>query len=413
MDYFDCVQVAEGVRLVWLQFDRELIEQGKQLLEQARQAGSADACAFLAQMHRGSPWIWHYCGIEPDLAYCAETLREGITRGSAYAAACAFLWRMWTPGMQAERKDTFPAKVWERVHAVAEQNEPQHQHLLGQAYLSHTPVPGLPAQEQPEKTGIRWLERSLDEGLDLAANTLLPLYHSAGPPGLVNVQYLIGQCVGLGSPQWEEAAGVRELNSGDRDEGLHLLRRAAERGQGSAWTPLGQAYLSGRAVAKDPKKALDCFIQGAKAGDCKAQRELAWFYFTGEYTPQDAARAAYWAGQATGEAAGTKEDLLPLLAHCMLHGLGMPRDVRGALRLVERASNFDDSPGVKPVYDIRARSLLYRDIGELYEKGLSAQKVSLAKAAKAYGTARDLGDEVAAARLAGMEKGLFGRWKRK
>src|SRR6202008_5000213 len=57
---------------------------------------------------------------------------------------------------------------------------------------------------------------------------------------------------------------------------------------------LGAAYLAGRGVPRDEKKAAYWYEKAANAGDPGAQQQIGYFYQAGIGVGRDPARAAQW-----------------------------------------------------------------------------------------------------------------------
>lgn len=418
--------VEEGFRLVWLQYGREGMLHGKRLLEEAASLGDADAYCLLARTYLGGEFVWRHSGLETDASQGARLLKEGIRRGSACGVLTALRSGDLTPATWKNMPFRELKEAWEAVLERAEAGHPFGQLLIGDAYcwgdwftVSGQAPRKLYATESEcaravADLAVPWLENALKGGLAYAGKNLVRLYRLESAPRPAEARRVTQACAGLGAPDWEERMGRLLQGEGKRQEAFQWFLTAAEHGQATCWACLGNAYLRGEGTKADAAQALQCFEIGARAGDPAAQRDLAWIYFEGGPVPVDEARAAYWAGKAAEAAAGEREYAYPLLAHCMFHGLGMPKDEETALDLLQAGAEFNLSGENGFRCGIRDCRLLYRDLGEACERGLDNGTDLVDRAARAYElAAREFGDGESAGRLPRFKKGMFGKWKLK
>ncbi len=66
------------------------------------------------------------------------------------------------------------------------------------------------------------------------------------------------------------------------DEPPAALQRRAESGEVAALLALGERYMAGRGVARDPERAVRLYLQAAEQGDAEALYRLGMAYRTGE-----------------------------------------------------------------------------------------------------------------------------------
>ncbi len=110
-------------------------------------------------------------------------------------------------------------------------------------------------------------------------------------PGL-GILCSIGLCFGIAPSiyaSFDDA--VAALKSNDTERGMSLLTDAANAGDVKAMRKLGDIYLNGDGVPKNPNEALKWFQAGARANDALSMSGAAFIYLTGQGVPQDVATA--------------------------------------------------------------------------------------------------------------------------
>ena len=90
-------------------------------------------------------------------------------------------------------------------------------------------------------------------------------------------------------------------STGDEQEAVIYLMKAAEGGNPQAQCDLGMLYYQGRCVTKDQANAAKWFTQAAIAGWPMAQWNLALCYIDGTGVARDYDQALYWLGEATAK----------------------------------------------------------------------------------------------------------------
>lgn len=125
---------------------------------------------------------------------------------------------------------------------------------------------------------------------------------------------------------------------------------------------LGDAYLTGRSVPKDPVRAAYWYRKAADAGSPEAQNQLGYLYMAGIGLPRDEAESAKWFARAV--AGGSQEGKLNL-ALIYLKGSRNMRDPNLGLDLLQQLAQKDHA---------QAEDIL----GVLYWNGDSVPKDSAA-----------------------------------
>lgn len=100
------------------------------------------------------------------------------------------------------------------------------------------------------------------------------------------------RCMSNPETQYEQA--VRDLEGGNPQAALDLLRMEAEKGNAQAAYRLGMAHANGEGLPIDYIEASQWIAQSAEAGLAVAQRTLAWLYANGLGVTADDEQALRW-----------------------------------------------------------------------------------------------------------------------
>lgn len=98
---------------------------------------------------------------------------------------------------------------------------------------------------------------------------------------------------------------------------------------------LGNAYLIGNGVPKDPVQSAYWYRKAADQGDPGAQIEMGYFCLAGTGVDQNPAEAAKWFARAAGSGSSLAKVNLATL---YMKGTGVPRDPKFALSLLAQAA---------------------------------------------------------------------------
>lgn len=90
-------------------------------------------------------------------------------------------------------------------------------------------------------------------------------------------------------------------STGDKQEAVVFLTKAAEAGNVQAQCDLGMLYFQGNVITKDQTNAVKWFKQAAQNGWALAQWNLALCYIDGLGVERDYDQALYWLGEATSK----------------------------------------------------------------------------------------------------------------
>ncbi len=111
-----------------------------------------------------------------------------------------------------------------------------------------------------------------------------------------------------------------------------LYKQAADKGYAKSMCALGNLYITGRGVPKDPAQGASLCLMGAKAGNADAQTDLGNLYLQGLGVPRDMVQARYWYEKA---AASGQRNAEFILAKIYWNGSGVAADPARAAVLME------------------------------------------------------------------------------
>ena len=137
----------------------------------------------------------------------------------------------------------------------------------------------------------------------------LKWYLRSANQGHKNSQYLLGFMYSHGTINADQ--GTKCIDNIDLEipgipldyqEAIQWYTKAAEQGQRVAYRKLGYFYLqNNEVVKKDPKKAFECWLQGAEKGDFFSSYRVGICYEQGIGVPQNDNKALEWFTRAANE----------------------------------------------------------------------------------------------------------------
>jgi uncharacterized protein len=119
------------------------------------------------------------------------------------------------------------------------------------------------------------------------------------------------------------------------DNDLEELRSNAEKGDAVAQFNLGQSYMQGEGVQKDPAEAVKWWREAAEQGFAKAQNNLGAAYANGEGVPKDDVEAVKWFRKAAEQGDMLAQDSLGVYYSS---GKGIPKDKIEAFKWYRKAA---------------------------------------------------------------------------
>jgi hypothetical protein len=123
-------------------------------------------------------------------------------------------------------------------------------------------------------------------------------------------------------------------NAFARSSDISRLQSQAEHGSVVQEMELGAAYLAGKDVPRDEKKAAYWYEKAANAGDPGAQQQIGYFYANGIGVDRDPERGARWFERAV---AGGLTSAKVNLGVAYVWGLGVRKDPEFAVQLFREA----------------------------------------------------------------------------
>ena len=273
-------------------------------------------------------------GDETLVAYAAAagtTAADGTGRNSPYTSALLlYLEQPLEIGLLFRR---VRAQVLEATDG--EQRPHEYQSLVGEHFLL-SGVPGATAVT---------VEAAAPEVVDVADVDVQELdaapLRRAAEQGNASAQTELGERYALGR-------GVGR----DRELAVSWFRRAAEQGHAPAQVLLGVMYSAGNGVAQDPEAAVVWYRRAAEQGDPRGQYNLGYSYAAGHGVPRDDRVAVSWFRRAAEQ--GFLSGLLAL-GNSYRDGRGVDRDDRAAVSWFRRAAERG-LPGAQ-----HNLGLMYRD----------------------------------------------------
>jgi TPR repeat protein/uncharacterized caspase-like protein len=166
---------------------------------------------------------------------------------------------------------------------------------------------------------------------------------------------------------------------------IELFRLAAQGNETAAYTALGWAHRAGVGVEQSFEKAMEWYVRGAEAGNDWAMTNIGELYQKGKGVEQDPALALNWYIRAAQSGELTAQTRL---ARMYQNGDGVPKDVQRAQFWLETAAG-------RGVPNAKTR------LGLLYEKGEGIQQ-NLESAHRLYLAAAEDGDDEAILRLGNL-----------
>lgn len=134
---------------------------------------------------------------------------------------------------------------------------------------------------------------------------------------------------------------ARNFEGCNMAKAIEWYGKAAEQDYMRANYKLGDIFLRGAGVSKDPARGFSHMLRAAEAGDNNGQATVAWAYFLGRGVDRNIPLALHWAE----EGARRHPNAVALLAHMNFYGVGTPKDVAKAVDLIANTPFFLWNPG--------------------------------------------------------------------
>lgn len=200
---------------------------------------------------------------------------------------------------------------------------------------------GLGLEKSP-KDAMVWYRRAAVAGdAESRARLGMVLINSQAVGSLEEGVELVRKAANQGNPFGQFALGQLQLQGlgvpRDEDAAIRSLVAAAEQEVPAANRLLGKIYLEGRLVHRDPVMAASLLVEAARVGDVAAQTQLGVLYRDGEGVEPDSREAAYWLERAAerGDA-----EAMSNLGGLLLHGDEQIQNPDRAIELLRRAAEL-------------------------------------------------------------------------
>lgn len=147
---------------------------------------------------------------------------------------------------------------------------------------------------------------------------------------------LLDEAAAAGNRDAAFLRGMLHVKAREHPQGVDMLNRAAELGQGEAQNALAMLYLSGDGVAKDEAQAVRLLTAAAEAQVATAQSNLGYLYLHGTGVARDPARAAELMRLAAGKGITEAQHNMAWMYQT---GEGVPKDLTEAVRWYRLAAD--------------------------------------------------------------------------
>ncbi|MEQ2594351.1 MobP3 family relaxase [[Clostridium] symbiosum] len=141
--------------------------------------------------------------------------------------------------------------------------------------------------------------------------------------------------LGNANAQYSLASHWLKTGTGDLQQALEWIRKAAEGESTAAMYSLGKLYLEGEVVPPDIKRAIKLFENAALKGHDYAAYRLGRLYLSGEQIEKNVELAMEWLGQAAG---ANNSYALYTLGKLFLMGADVPKDIERSIYYFKRAA---------------------------------------------------------------------------
>ncbi len=141
--------------------------------------------------------------------------------------------------------------------------------------------------------------------------------------------------LGNANAQYALASHWLKTGTGDLQQALEWIQKAAEGENTAAMYSLGKLYLEGEVVPPDIERAIELFEKAALKGHDYAAYRLGRLYLSGEKIEKNVELAMEWLGQAAG---ANNSYALYTLGKLFLMGADVPKDMERSIDYFKRAA---------------------------------------------------------------------------
>ena len=282
MGQFFSDSVERALKYIYYDLRSQRGAEGFRLLEQAVDAGDADACCLLARCLYGPEYTWPGHRFPTDEKAGDELMRRSVLEGSAIGTLlslrCGVMNRQLAQAMPLSFQEAFDI-----VLDKAEHGEPLCQMIIGNAYYwgDFPEIQGKAREDFDSDDAVQsylrenyakcedWMWRSLRSGISTGGVNLANFYRE-GKAGLISPRpekaievYRYG--AEKGYPSYFFYYANELYDQGEKGEAFEFYRRAAETGEPRAFFWAGYSYELGDGVPKDAARAAQYYQQALEA----------------------------------------------------------------------------------------------------------------------------------------------------
>ena len=287
---------------------------------------------------------WTPPEVETELNETEVRAEHGDAKAQ-FDLGCAYFW-----GDGLAKDDVEAVKWWRKA---AEQGHAEAQYDLGYCYAAGYGV------TNDTHEAIKWYRKAAEQG-ERQAQCQLGLYYE----GLKIQGEEVKSAEVLKPPnqrQWHAEEGDEAAN--DEIEAAKWFRKAAEQGEPTAQSWLGELYCMGSGVPKDTAEGIKWYRKSAEQGNANAQCDLGGCYCRGEGVPQDYTEAVKWYRRAAEQGDAFGQELLGGMYEL---GQGVPEDYVQAYKWFNLAAAQGDTNAISD-RDIFAKAMTPDKIAEAQE----------------------------------------------
>lgn len=390
-------------------------QEGFRLLEQAVDAGDADACCLLARCLYGTGYVWAGHGLPEDLERADRLMRQSVQQGSALGALVFLRCRIAQEPLEEWMPFGDLQEAFDIVLEKARRGEPFCQMVIGSVYfwrdflrIQQKSREDFSSQMDFEfymRTNIArcedWYWSAFRNGFAESGINLY-FFYADGVKGYLESQpekarEVIRFGAEHGYPIYERSYGYSLLGAGKEEEGFRWMKKAYDHGEPEACFYLGYCYELGKGVKRNFSLAAQCYSDGLKTPHNRASccNHLGAMYYDGRGVPQDYAKAYQLLKWADDQGAGNWAPYY--LGACYAYGRRTQQDYGLARKYLEKITGNDP--------------IAFCLLGKLYAEGLGGPE-DIAKGVEYFQKAGDLPE--AQEELKRYKKTRFGgRWVRR
>lgn len=343
-------KVEEGIRLVWMQYDREEMARGVELLAEAADEGDADAIAFLARTYMGSNYVWEGGNFPEDDDKASRYIKDSVMKGSAVGVLCAMRCGEFTPALCKNMPFASLKEAFDIVLQKAEAGHPFCQYMVGNAYCwgdmiviedlkigtDYPTEASYNAYAHPKAAD--WYEKAVRGGYygaSLNLNHVCSGEEKGFPADKERALKWILYSARHGFPPAMHDYACELDDAGNEAEAFEWFKKAADAGNFTSCYRVGWCLEYGRGISKNEKEALKYYRCGAEHGNSDCQFKVGNFYYRGITVDIDYGKAVFWL-----EKAAEQQNIWAYapLGDCYLRGRGVQRDYKTARYWLEQAN---------------------------------------------------------------------------